>query len=259
MRKISLVLIVISLLLLTGCSRKKEVVFSVEDQTARAAESVAVTSDAKSDENETISLGPSESMTDENIIFSETDGNRSSDAERMKTGEGPGTAAVQTNAAQSTVSADTSARPTVPAQVKGETAASAMPPSAVSSAAASMPEASSAPPVSQPTTPPESSSPADAPSQAESQPESSVPSMPVIDIDYYINYAIAYGQSIGLTYLPGESDSWNAPTVINGSNREAVEREIREGLDYTKQIDKHTTFHVWAVKRPDGKYELYGI
>lgn len=239
----------LSVLLLTGCGGEETAVFRAEE--SHVTESTIPASDAIS--------GEPEPVISEVTDFESSTAPADTDSGFIPIADDTVKSVMPDMAVQSTVSADTSARPTVPAQVKGEAAASAMPPSAVSSAAASMPEASSAPPVSQPTTPSESSSPAAAPSQAESQPESSVPSMPVIDIDYYINYAIAYGQSIGLTYLPGESDSWNAPTVINGSNREAVEREIREGLDYTKQIDKHTTFHVWAVKRPDGKYELYGI
>ncbi len=226
----------LSVLLLTGCGGKETAVFRAEE--SHVTESTIPASDAISGEPGQVISGVTG--------FESSTAPADTDSGFIPIADDTVKSVMPDMAVQSTVSADTSARPTVPAQVKGE-------------AAASMPEASSAPPVSQPTTPPESSSPAAAPSQAESQAESSVPSMPVIDIDYYINYAIAYGQSIGLTYLPGESDSWNAPTVINGSNREAVEREIREGLDYTKQIDKHTTFHVWAVKRPDGKYELYGI
>ncbi len=78
-----------------------------------------------------------------------------------------------------------------------------------------------------------------------------------IDIDYYINYAINYGKSIGLTYLEDARDCWDTPIIIASDNHDAAIRDIKRRLERYKNVDGDEYFCVWAEKRSDDKYELF--
>ena len=81
--------------------------------------------------------------------------------------------------------------------------------------------------------------------------------MQEIDIDYYINYAIEYGKSIGLKYLPEANECWDTPIIIASDNHDAAIRDIKRRLERYMNIDGDEYFCVWAEKQSDGKYELY--
>lgn len=78
-----------------------------------------------------------------------------------------------------------------------------------------------------------------------------------IDIDYYINYAINYGKSIGLTYLEDARDCWDTPIIIASDNHDSAIRDIKRRLERYKNVDGDEYFCVWAEKRSDDKYELF--
>jgi len=78
-----------------------------------------------------------------------------------------------------------------------------------------------------------------------------------IDIDYYINYAINYGKSIGLTYLNDARDCWDTPIIIASDNHDSAIRDIKRRLERYKNVDGDEYFCVWAEKRSDDKYELF--
>ena len=78
-----------------------------------------------------------------------------------------------------------------------------------------------------------------------------------IDIDYYINYAIDYGKSIGLKYLPDAKDCWDTPIIIASDNHDSALRDIQCRLNRYKNLEGDEYFCVWAEKRNDGTYWLY--
>lgn len=78
-----------------------------------------------------------------------------------------------------------------------------------------------------------------------------------IDIDYYINYAISYGKSIGLVYAPDARDCWDTPIGVRATNHDAVIRDIKDRLDDYRYHDGDEYFCVWAEKRSDDRYELF--
>lgn len=78
-----------------------------------------------------------------------------------------------------------------------------------------------------------------------------------IDIDFYINYAISYGKSIGLTYTNDARDCWDTPLGVRSTNHDAVIRDIKDRLDGYRYHDGDEYFCVWAEKRSDGNYNLF--
>jgi len=78
-----------------------------------------------------------------------------------------------------------------------------------------------------------------------------------IDIDYYINYAINYGKSIGLVYAADARDCWDTPIGVRATNHDAVIRDIKDRLDGYRYHDGDEYFCVWAEKRSDDRYELF--
>jgi hypothetical protein len=88
--------------------------------------------------------------------------------------------------------------------------------------------------------------------------EPPAPPTPDFDPQLYVDYAISYGQSIGLIYEPRiGTGNWNAPQNIYASLtdesmksgiRSSCERLVREGFEY---------FWVSAVKQGDQSYQLF--
>ena len=83
------------------------------------------------------------------------------------------------------------------------------------------------------------------------------------NIDYFVQYAINYGKSIGMKYrsdLPQEVFGWDYPTTVydpeTGDEVEALERYIRQNLNEKKQYG-HNSFYVWTELKSPGKYKLY--
>ncbi len=78
-----------------------------------------------------------------------------------------------------------------------------------------------------------------------------------IDIDYYINYAIEYGKSIGLEYLPDAKDCWDTPIIIASDNHDSAIRDIQSRLNRYKNIEGDEYFCVWAERYDYRSYWLY--
>ncbi len=78
-----------------------------------------------------------------------------------------------------------------------------------------------------------------------------------IDIDYYINYAIEYGKSIGLIYIDDATSCWDTPIGVHANNEYYVIRDIKDTLEFYKNVEGDEYFTVWAEKRSDDRYELF--
>ena len=78
-----------------------------------------------------------------------------------------------------------------------------------------------------------------------------------IDIDYYINFAIEYGESIGLVYVNDARDCWDTPIGVSDNNEYYVKRDVRDRLSRYRYHDGDEYFCVWAEKRSDDRYELF--
>ncbi len=78
-----------------------------------------------------------------------------------------------------------------------------------------------------------------------------------IDIEYYVNFAIEYGKSIGLKYLPEANECWDTPIGISATNHDYAIRDIKGYLNRYKNIEGDEYFCVWTEKRSNGDYWLY--
>lgn len=78
-----------------------------------------------------------------------------------------------------------------------------------------------------------------------------------IDIDYYINFAIEYGKSIGLTYCDDATSCWDTPIGVRANNEYYVLRDIKGTLEFYKNVEGDEYFTVWGEKRNDDRYELF--
>jgi hypothetical protein len=72
-----------------------------------------------------------------------------------------------------------------------------------------------------------------------------------IDIDYYINFAIEYGKSIGLTYCDDATSCWDTPIGVLADNEYYVTRDVKDRLEGYRYHDGDEYFTVWA--EPHGK------
>lgn len=98
---------------------------------------------------------------------------------------------------------------------------------------------------------PPASEPEDTPSP-EPEPE---PEAPAFDVQVWIDFAVSYGQQIGLEYDAGATDCWDAP-ITASSQSKYLERDITSRL--SRYLESGMTgFSVWAEVRSDGKYNLY--
>ena len=78
-----------------------------------------------------------------------------------------------------------------------------------------------------------------------------------IDIDYYINYAIEYGKSIGLKYLPDAKDCWDTPIGVLADNEYYVIRDVTRRLERYRYLEGDGYFCVWAERYDYRSYWLY--
>ena len=78
-----------------------------------------------------------------------------------------------------------------------------------------------------------------------------------IDIDYYVNFAIEYGKSIGLEYDSSATACWDTPIGVTATNHDAVIRDIKDALNFYKNVEGDEYFCVWTEKRSNGDYWLY--
>lgn len=91
--------------------------------------------------------------------------------------------------------------------------------------------------------------------QPETEPESSEPEEPAFDVQGWVDFAVSYGQQIGLEYDASAVDCWDNP-IIASSQSKYLERDITSRLN--RYLDRGMTgFCVWAEARADGKYDIY--
>lgn len=89
----------------------------------------------------------------------------------------------------------------------------------------------------------------------EPEPEPTEPELPAFDVQVWVDFAISYGQQIGLEYDATATDCWDAPITASGQSK-FLERDITSRLN--RYLDRGMTgFSVWAEIRSDGKYNLY--
>lgn len=91
--------------------------------------------------------------------------------------------------------------------------------------------------------------------EAESDHETTESEPPAFDVQVWVDFAISYGQQIGLEYDASATDCWDAPITASGQSK-FLERDITSRLN--RYLDRGMTgFSVWAESRSDGKYNLY--
>lgn len=87
------------------------------------------------------------------------------------------------------------------------------------------------------------------------EPETTEPESPAFDVQVWVDFAISYGQQIGLEYDASATDCWDAPITASTQSK-YLERDITARLNrYLEQ--GMTGFSVWAESRSDGKYNLF--
>lgn len=93
------------------------------------------------------------------------------------------------------------------------------------------------------------------PTEPTESPKSETQSKPSIDINIYIEYVITCIEERNLTYDAGATACWDNPIIV-GTNDSIVKRDINNRFDWY-QIQGFTIFAVWAEERADGKYDLF--
>lgn len=113
------------------------------------------------------------------------------------------------------------------------------------------PDNSETRPRPEPETPPESEpEPEVSPDPKPTEPESSA-----FDVQVWVDFAMTYGQQIGLEYDASATDCWDAP-ITASSQSQYLERDITSRLN--RYLERGMSgFSVWAESRSDGKYNLY--
>jgi hypothetical protein len=114
-------------------------------------------------------------------------------------------------------------------------------------------------PKTESTTTPASSAPSTTTSQPTEPPVTSTPTLPPVafDPEPYLQYAISYGQSIGLIYEPAiGTGSWNAPqNLYAGLTDENMRKGIRTHCEILIR-EECEYFYPCLVKVSDGNYQL---
>lgn len=103
------------------------------------------------------------------------------------------------------------------------------------------------------TAPPQSARPETPPSVTE---KSTEPPVQKFDIDYWINYAKRYAQSVGLHLDSTATDCWDNPIPANAQCK-YLERDIQNRLNRYASDDDITSVWIWAEKIADNSYEIY--
>ncbi|MBQ7004553.1 MAG: hypothetical protein IJN57_11420 [Oscillospiraceae bacterium] len=89
----------------------------------------------------------------------------------------------------------------------------------------------------------------------EPDPEPEPEPEPAFDVSTWVSFAISYGQQIGLTYDSGVTECWDNP-IIASPNSIYLERDITSRLN--RYLNRGmTAFGVWAQPRGDGAYDIY--
>lgn len=108
------------------------------------------------------------------------------------------------------------------------------------------------------TEPPESK-PTESPKSVYSSPtetEKPEPADPQFDINYWIEFARKYAESIGLVIDPEAVSCWDNP-IIAGPNSKYLERDIKTRMNRYKNVEGFTDIWVWAEPDGSGNYRLF--
>ena len=108
------------------------------------------------------------------------------------------------------------------------------------------------------TEPPESK-PTESPKSVDSTPtETAKPESagPQFDINYWIEFARKYAESIGLAIDPEAVSCWDNP-IIAGPNSKYLERDIKTRMNRYKNVEGFTDIWVWAEPDGSGNYRLF--
>lgn len=108
------------------------------------------------------------------------------------------------------------------------------------------------------TEPPESK-PTESPKSVDSTPtETEKPELadPQFDINYWIEFARKYAESIGLAIDPEAVSCWDNP-IIAGPNSKYLERDIKTRMNRYKNVEGFTDIWVWAEPDGSGNYRLF--
>lgn len=103
------------------------------------------------------------------------------------------------------------------------------------------------------TAPPQSTRSETPPSVTEKPTE---PPVQNFDIDYWINYAKRYAQSVGLHLDSTATDCWDNPISANAKCK-YLERDIQNRLNRYARDTDITSAWIWAEKVSDNSYEIY--
>lgn len=88
------------------------------------------------------------------------------------------------------------------------------------------------------------------------QPKPTEEVKPSFDVNYYVNYAKSYAQSIGLELDSTATDCWDNPITAN-AKRTGIKDDIQSRLNRYKNVEGFTAVCVWAEKVSDTEYEIY--
>ena len=108
------------------------------------------------------------------------------------------------------------------------------------------------------TEPPESK-PDETPKSVDSTPtETAKPESagPQFDINYWLEFARKYADSIGLAIDPEAVSCWDNP-IIAGPNSKYLERDIKTRMNRYKNVEGFTDIWVWAEPDGSGNYRLF--
>lgn len=108
------------------------------------------------------------------------------------------------------------------------------------------------------TEPPESK-PDETPKSVDSTPTETTnpePASPQFDINYWIEFARKYAESIGLAINPEAVSCWDNP-IIAGPNSKYLERDIKARMNRYKNVEGCTDIWVWAEPDGSGNYSLF--
>lgn len=119
-------------------------------------------------------------------------------------------------------------------------------------------------PEPEPTQPPQASEPAPTPEQSAqptgpeqpTQPAEPEPTPePTFDVSQWVSFAKSYGQQVGLIYDASATDCWDNP-ILASSKSVYLERDITSRLERYVRYG-YTAFCVWSESLPDGRYNIY--
>ena len=106
--------------------------------------------------------------------------------------------------------------------------------------------------------PPESK-PTESPKSVDSTPTETTnpkPADPQFDINYWLEFARKYAESIGLAIDPEAVSCWDNP-IIAGPNSKYLERDIKTRMNRYKNVEGFTDIWVWAEPDGSGNYRLF--